>query len=71
MNLLTALKTALSAKGKILTAAVAADSSQISTSYIIPSVCKTVDFLNIMTYDNVLDQVTGIEVVFPNISFDF
>jgi len=60
--LLQALKTALSAQGKLLSVAVAASSISASISYDIPNVSANVDFINLMTYDlhSAWDSNTGI-----------
>ncbi|XP_070506958.1 chitotriosidase-1-like [Chironomus tepperi] len=51
VNLLTELKSALKSKGKLLTAAVNSGAWQTSQSYNIPSVCNSLDLVNLMTYD--------------------
>ena len=51
VSLLSELKTALKARGLILTIAVGAAESSASISYDIPNVAKHVDFILVMSYD--------------------
>lgn len=51
VNMLSSLKAALNAKGKILSIATSAGSYWITESYIISSVCSNVDIMNLMSYD--------------------
>lgn len=49
--LLTALRTAFNPYGYILSAAVASGSATIDNGYDVPTLSKTLDFINLMTYD--------------------